>query len=306
MNCKQNIFGFLNINKPPNCTSHDVIAMLRKSLGIKKIGHSGTLDPFASGVLVVGINDATRLFEYLPQDKVYIAEIRFGICTDTDDITGNVLYKSDIIPSLDDVQKKAASFVGKINQKPPIFSAIKIKGSRAYKLAREKEITLDKMPEKEVEIYSIEILSYDLESECPGTCLRLKIHCSGGTYIRSLARDLGYKLNTYATLSNLRRVNVGNMFIDEESIDPKLIDKTTLSKYLISPLKALSFPTINLSPNQIEDITVGRALQIDKKYLKSFNDKVQLLDNNNTLLAIGSLTDSCIIKPEKVFIKSGK
>ena len=124
--------GFLNINKPQNCTSHDVVAILRKSLGIKKIGHCGTLDPFATGILVIGINEATRLIEYLPSDKTYLAKIKFGIETDTNDITGNVILRTDIIPPLSEIKEALKFFKGTIKQKPPVFSAIKLNGKRAY------------------------------------------------------------------------------------------------------------------------------------------------------------------------------
>src|SRR3989338_8476907 len=145
-------FGFLNINKPANCTSHDVVATLRKYIGIKRIGHSGTLDPFATGVLVIGINEATRLFEYLPSDKVYIATITFGTETDTNDITGKIIKESNYIPLLEEIKEKLKDLTGKIKQKPPIFSAIKINGHRAYKLARENKISEDNIDEKTVEI----------------------------------------------------------------------------------------------------------------------------------------------------------
>lgn len=237
----QNIFGFLNINKPPNCTSHDVINVLRKNLDIKKIGHAGTLDPFATGVLVIGINKATKLFQFLPQDKVYLAEITFGISTDTDDITGNTIEELADIPTLNGINEKLNTFTGKLKQKPPIFSAVKINGNRAYKLARNNQISLDKMKEKDVEVYSIEIVSYDDVGVCHGVrvchgkpLLTLKIHCSGGTYIRSLARDLGKALNSCATLSKLERVKACGFNL-EDSLSLDLITKFTLSEYLISP-----------------------------------------------------------------------
>lgn len=224
----QNIFGFLNINKPSNCTSHDVVAGLRRSLEIKKIGHAGTLDPFATGVLVVGINKATKLFQFLPQDKIYLAEVTFGISTDTDDITGNVTQESKNIPKLSEINEKLKSFTGKIKQKPPIFSSVKINGNRAYKLARKNEISLDEMKEKEIEIYSMDLISYSDKK------LTLKIHSSGGTYIRSIARDLGKALNSCATLSKLKRINACGFNI-ESSFSPDLITRYTLSEYLISP-----------------------------------------------------------------------
>ncbi len=230
------MIGFLNINKPPDCTSHDVVAILRKSLGIKKVGHCGTLDPFATGVLIIAINDATRLIEYLPSDKTYLAKIKFGIETDTDDITGKITLQTNKIPIFSEITEELKLFSGKIKQKPPIFSAIKLNGKRAYKLAREHAISLDDMRERIVEIYSIIPIAY---SE---GILELKIHSSRGTYIRSIARDLGKTLNTSATLLELRRIKVGDNFKIEESINPELINKQTLSKYLISPLDVLNLP----------------------------------------------------------------
>lgn len=271
--------------------------MLRKSLSIKKIGHSGTLDPFASGVVVIGINEATKLFKFLPNDKVYLAEVTFGLSTDTDDITGNVLKTSDFIPTLEMVTKEIKNFIGKIKQKPPIYSAIKIDGCRAYDLAREKKITLDDIEEKEVEIYSIEIVSFVKNK------IKLKIHCSNGTYIRSFARDLGKQLNTYATLSSLVRTKVGKCFLFNKSINPKSVNVSNVVNYLISPLLVLNFPHIYLNSKQIDDVCHGKSIKVDLLNNVETLHAMSLLDNNNKLIAIGSLTKGCIIKPQKVFIK---
>ena len=294
--------GFLNISKSPGYTSHDVIAILRKSLGIKKIGHFGTLDPFATGVLVIGINDATRLFEYLPSDKVYLAEITFGIETDTDDITGKVTNNSATIPTLIKIKEKLLSFTGKVKQKPPIFSAIKINGNRAYNLARKNEINLADMKEKEVEIYSTEIVSYDVEAGCGKPLLKLKIHCSSGTYIRSIARDLGKELNTYGTLSALQRIKIGNSFSLENSIELKSINKLNLQERLIPPSNILKLGKIYINDKQMIDIMHGRLIKVEAQLTTSL---IQIFDNNNRLIAIGQATNDCIIKPEKVFIKNG-
>lgn len=298
-------FGFLNINKPGNITSHDVVTILRKSLGIKKIGHSGTLDPFATGVLVIGINEASRLFEYLPSNKIYLATITFGIETDTNDITGKVLERLNNFPTIDEIKEKIKEFTGKIKQRPPIFSAVKIDGQRAYNLARKSQINLDDIKEKEVEIYSIDIISYDVETYNNTSLLKLKIHCSSGTYIRSIARDLGRALNTCAVLSSLQRIKVGNCFNYEQSIDPQAINKLTLSNHLISPLSVMELEKIYLDNVQVIDVLHGKSIKVD---FRNKQTEVQLttslLDNNNRLLGIGTLTDGCIIKPKKVFIKS--
>ena len=293
-------FGFLNINKPGGCTSHDVVQLLRRSLAIEKIGHSGTLDPFATGVLVIGINEATKLFEYLPQDKIYLAEITFGIETDTNDITGNILASKESIPPLHDLVKVVDTFKGKIKQKPPIFSSVKIRGERAYNLARENKMTLENMPEKEVEVYSIEILSCDVIEACHGMSLQLKIHCSGGTYIRSIARDLGYMLGTYATLSNLKRTKVGDYFNLENSVSPDLLNKDVLSRYLLPAKDILPFEKLYLDDNQRNDIACGKSITISSN---TINQKFQMIDNKGNLIGIGCLTSENILKPIKVFIK---
>lgn len=291
--------GFLNINKPANCTSHDVVAMLRKSLGIKKIGHSGTLDPFATGVLTIGINDATRLFEYLPSDKVYLAEITFGIETNTDDITGKIINKTNNIPSIVDINKKLNQFIGKIKQRPPIFSAVKINGRKAYELARKNEIDTSDLIEKTIEIYSINVIS------CENNKFNLKIHCSSGTYVRAIARDLGKELNSLAVLSSLQRTKIGSYFTLEKSIAPESINKFNLENYLISPLTVIELPKVCLDSKQIFSIAHGNLVETRLIASLRANENVQILDSDNRLIAIGNLTNDFKIKPEKVFIKNG-
>lgn len=288
------MFGFLNINKPAGCTSHDIVLSLRKSLGIKRIGHFGTLDPIATGVLVLGINNATRLFQYLPSDKVYLSEITFGTETDSNDTSGKVLKTSKLIPSLSAITTQLEQFIGKIKQKPPLFSAVNIKGERAYKLARMGQITLEEIKEKIVEVYSIQLISY-AENK-----LMLQIHCSSGTYIRSIARDLGYMLNTYAVISSLQRTRIGNYFSYKNSIEPNSIHKNNISTCLISPVQILQLEKICLGPDQTNDILNGKSIRmnIDNTYK---NTNLQILDKNNNLLAIGRLTENNIIEPTKVF-----
>ena len=293
----QNMLGFLNINKPIGCTSHDVIVMLRRSLDVKKIGHSGTLDPFATGVLVVGIGDATRLFEYLSSDKVYLAEITFGIGTDTDDVTGKIIKKSDSIPSVTEIKEKLKQFSGKIKQKPPTFSAVNINGTRAYKLARENQISTEDLKEREVEIYSIAV------GACRDRHLQLQIHCSSGTYIRSIARDLGNALNTCAMLSKLERTKIGSKFLIEESIKSELIDKTTVLNHLIHPQNVLELGKVHIDSKQIVEIAHGRKIKISSDFTPSINKNLQILDTSDRLIGIGLFTENYILKPKKIFLK---
>ena len=291
-----NSFGFLNINKPAGCTSHDVVAMLRKSLDIKKIGHSGTLDPFAEGVLVIGVGNATRLFEYLPSDKVYLAEITFGIRTDTDDITGKIIERSNKIPCLDDINNVLKQFSGKIKQKPPAFSAVNINGRRAYQLARENKISSDDLKEREVEIYSIAAgVSHDGH-------LQLKIHCSSGTYIRSIARDLGIVLNSCAMLSKLERIK-GNGFSLEQSISPEFINKTSISNHLISPQNIIKLEKLFVDSSQVCELIQGKQIKILTNCISNINENLQIIDNSDRLIGVGLLTENHTLKPKKIFLK---
>lgn len=291
----ETVSGFLNVHKTAGCTSHDVVALLRKALKIKKIGHSGTLDPFATGVLIIGINNATRLFEYLPSDKAYTAKVRFGIETDTDDITGKVLNETNIFPSESEMKEKLKDFLGQIKQKPPVYSAVKIQGQRAYKLARKDEISIDDIKEKIITVKLIEFVSL-IKNE-----LELKIECSSGTYIRAIARDLGKSLNTFAVLSSLTRTQVGNYFTLEKSIDLNLINESSLLNYLIAPSEVISLNKLHLDHKQISDICTGKSVKMAFTANIPNSDMLQLLDNNNKIVAIGSMTEDCIIKPIKVF-----
>jgi tRNA pseudouridine55 synthase len=292
------MIGFLDINKPEGWTSHDVVRVLKKSLNIKKIGHSGTLDPLASGVLVIGINEATRLFEFLNSDKIYNAKILFGFETNTDDITGEIIKQYNYIPSIEEIKLKLKEFTGIIKQKPPIFSSVKINGKRAYNLARKNKISLNGMKEKTVEIYSIKINSY-IKNE-----LDLKIHCSTGTYIRSFARDLGNSLNTGGCLSFLKRTMANKHFSIEKSINPELINISNLNEYLIHPAKVLEIPSFQLNKEQTKDISNGKEIKFNDNSCKIINlpAHIQLLNDTNSLIGIGLIQDKNTIRPQKVLI----
>lgn len=201
--------AMLLIDKPKNITSHDVVYFLRKTTGIKKIGHAGTLDPMATGLLICAIErEYTKKLEDLTKNsqKTYIAEIFLGKETDTLDSEGEIISENiDIKPNLQEVKEILKKFQGKISQIPPIYSAIKINGKKAYDLARRgKEV---KLKARNIEIYEIKLIKYKYPT--------LKIECkvSSGTYIRSLARDIGKKLKTGAYLSDLRRTKIGKFDI---------------------------------------------------------------------------------------------
>ncbi|MFH0891797.1 MAG: tRNA pseudouridine(55) synthase TruB [Candidatus Falkowbacteria bacterium] len=204
--------GFLIINKPAGPTSHDMIDKLRRLTGIKKIGHAGTLDPFARGVLIVAVGRrATReISRFVKSDKEYIATLRLGATTDTYDLTGRVEVAPEPIsghPESGSVAAVLRKFTGRQKQIPPMYSAKKINGQKLYNLAR-KGIEIERAP-TEINIYEIELLSYEWPF------LKVKIRCSSGTYIRSLAHDIGAALGCGAYLEELTRSAVGDFRIAE-------------------------------------------------------------------------------------------
>lgn len=213
--------GVVLIDKPAGWTSFDVVAKIRGEIrrsytkqGIKptkrqlKVGHAGTLDPFATGLLVILLGDATKkATEFLKLDKVYEAEIILGQESTTGDPEGEFTRVSDIKPTTEDVERTLRTFVGDIRQRPPIFSAIKINGQRAYKLARDgKEVEI---PERTVTIHSLELLDYAYPS------LKIRTHVGSGTYIRSLAVDIGNALGTGAYCRGLRRTQIADWTVSD-------------------------------------------------------------------------------------------
>lgn len=199
--------GIININKEPGFTSFDVVAKLRGILKQKKIGHTGTLDPDARGVLPVCVGKATRVCEYLTDhDKEYEALMHFGIVTDTQDMSGKVLSESSLIPGEDKIREIIRSFVGEGEQIPPMYSAIKVNGQKLYDLAR-KGIEVERKPRK-ITIYSIDILEIRLP------LLKMRVHCSKGTYIRTLCHDIGAVAGCGGCMEQLLRTRTGEFSLD--------------------------------------------------------------------------------------------
>jgi tRNA pseudouridine55 synthase len=196
--------GFLNLHKLADWTSHDCVAKVRRILQTKKVGHGGTLDPAAVGVLPIAIGKATRLLQYLPEGKAYRAIIRLGVQTTTDDLEGEIIYAEPVRDvTIDRITATLPQFIGKIIQTPPIYSAIKVDGKRLYQLARAGETSATvEVPSRTVQIDGIEILNWT-----PGDFpeVEVQINCGGGTYIRSIARDLGASLGTSGVLAFLER-----------------------------------------------------------------------------------------------------
>lgn len=228
--------GFINVNKPSGITSASAVNKIKKLVGAP-CGHMGTLDPLASGVLPVGIGNSTRLFDYfLNKRKTYEAEFLFGADSDTLDIEGALEYKGKV-PSRKEIEDVIPSLVGEVNQVPPKYSAKSVNGVRGYELARSgKDFVL---PPKRVSIFSIELLSF----EAPRGSF--KIECGGGTYIRSIARDMASALGTFAVMSALKRTKSG-AFTIENSVDLTLLTADNISDYIIKTEDILTYPTINI------------------------------------------------------------
>ena len=200
--------GILNINKPEGMTSHDVVARVRRISGQKKAGHAGTLDPLASGVLLVCLGEATRVAEYLmSSDKVYLARIRLGITTDTYDAEGRISSQMEVTVTRAQVEPELRTFVGRLEQIPPMYSALKHEGTTLYRLARQGQ-TVARAP-RQIEIYALDLLDWAPPD------MQVRVHCSKGTYIRSLAHDLGQRMQCGAHLAGLVREASGAFRIEE-------------------------------------------------------------------------------------------
>ncbi len=250
------VFGFLNVDKPAGMTSHDVVARLRRALKIKKVGHAGTLDPLATGVLVVCLGPATRLSEYaMHTHKRYRAEVHLGVTTDTYDAEGEIVAEADAGPiTREMVEAELAAFTGDIEQIPPRYSAIKQGGRKLYQMARAGEAI-------EVEPRHVTIHALSLTAWNPPR-LTLDVTCSAGTYIRSLAYDLGQRLGVGAHLSGLRRIASGAFTIEQAvPLDDLLAAPDDWQRHLLPPDTVLGhLPAVQLDEQTTADVTNGRAI----------------------------------------------
>ena len=286
--------SWIFIDKPKNVTSFQVIKRLKKILNIKKIGHSGTLDPFATGILAVALGEATKSIHYFKQNKVYKFNVVFGELKDTDDITGRTIKKSNIIPKLDEINQCIRKFIGKNAQIPPQYSAVKVNGKRAYKLARENQKF--ELKAKDVFIGNIKCLGIKNMNE-----YSFVMECSTGTYVRSVARDLGKMLGTYAYVSELRRVKIGK--IDEKDII--LLDKFEELVHIGDHFEVMhsirevldDIPAVLIDQEISHKFRNGLSFEYINK--KSENDYL-LVETNTKFVGIGRAIEDKI-KPVRVF-----
>lgn len=283
------MFGFLNLDKPFDWTSHDCVAKTRKLLRIKKVGHAGTLDPAATGVLPIAIGKATRLLQYLPTNKAYKATIRLGVQTTTDDLQGEIISQQSVTElNLSTVKTALQQFEGKIEQIPPSYSAIQVDGKRLYDLARLGEKV--EAPVRNVEVYNIDILDWRV-GKFPE--LDVNIVCGGGTYIRAIARDLGAILNTGGTLAALQRtVSSGFNLADSitlTELEVKLKAEEFQPMVADAPLQHL--PEITIAATEARRWCQGQKISVDSQV----SQIARIYNEERLFLGIGELKEELLI-----------
>jgi tRNA pseudouridine55 synthase len=293
------MIGSLIIDKPVGFTSHDVVARVRRAAATRRVGHAGTLDPFATGVLVVCVGRATRLVQFLVGlDKEYVATVRLGYATDTQDLTGEQItpLASSNELSVEDVRRATNDFTGPLLQLPPMYSAKKVKGERLYRAAREgREVERARVP---ITIHSIEMIEDDgrmlARNEDGTTDFRVRVRCSSGTYVRTLAHDLGIRLGVGAHLAALRRTAVGHLEI-ESALTLEQVEagsrEGALERFVISPSEMLAhLPSIYVDEESVRRIVNGRELELFKWEAESgAGDKgyIRLCGEGGRLVAVG-------------------
>lgn len=286
--------GILPVDKPEGPTSHDVVARARRALSTRRVGHTGTLDPFASGLLLLCIGPATRLAEYLVgMDKTYIAVIRLGSRTDTDDQTGAVLTASERWRALEPeaIRSAAESFRGELLQVPPAYSAKKVAGERMYDRARRGEAV--ELPPVPVIVHRLSVLALDPPE------LTVEIECSSGTYIRAIARDLGEKLGVGAHLARLRRTRIGGHDVASAVPVACLDDGEAVRKAWLPPIAALEhFARVEVSLAQAREIGHGGPVAAPEAL--ATGESVAIIQDGE-LIAIGEVAGG-MLRPRKVFL----
>ncbi|AOY84500.2 tRNA pseudouridine(55) synthase TruB [Moorena producens JHB] len=300
--------GFLNLNKPAGWTSHDCVAKVRGLLRLKRVGHGGTLDPAATGVLPIALGKATRLLQYMQQDKAYNATVRLGVRTTTDDLEGEVIATQSAAGlTLELVKGLLKQFEGTIQQVPPMYSAIHIKGKRLYDLARAGEVV--EVPERTVEVEKIEVLDWR-GGEFPE--IDLAIACGHGTYIRSIARDLGDALETGGVLAALTRTRSSGFDLADSLTLEELTQQLEQSLFQpVSPSVALGhLASVTLSADQARRWCLGQRISgddtlVEVSTLETSTSPLQVYHEDGSFLGIGkviSSTSGVLLAPQMVFV----
>ena len=286
------LVGVLPVDKPRGPTSHDVVARARRALGERRIGHTGTLDPFATGLMLLCVGTATRLAEFLTgMDKEYVATAVLGIATDSGDADGAVVATSEEWRALAEerVAEALTGFQGVLSQIPPSLSAKKVDGIPAHRRVRQgEEVTLEP---KEVTVHAMEVLAYHPPE------LTFRVQCSSGTYIRALARDLGEALGVGAHLTALRRTHVGGFDVADALILPELEDRSAVSRALLSPARAMSHvPRLDVTPDAA--VALGHGKRVEAEGMGE-EDTVAAV-RGGELVAVGAVRQGWF-RPRKVF-----
>jgi len=286
--------GFLFINKPKGPSSFDIIRKVRRAIGEKKIGHNGTLDPEATGLLILAVGTTTRLLPFLPSEpKKYSFSIQFGTTTDTLDSKGTVIDRNKPIPSTQRLTEVLPSFMGTILQKPPKYSAIKINGKRAYALARNNQ-EVD-IPPREITIHSLKLVSYDVKK---GEAF-LTTACSTGTYIRSLAHDIAEKVGTVGYASSIHRTAINDFTIDNAVRVEDIQQNPEISLHSITDVFS-HCPSHTALDEEIQDLACGRDISIEN----AASEKIVFIYNREKeLIAITEQVSEKLYHPIKVFIQ---
>lgn len=301
--------GFVVIDKPAGITSHDVVSRVRRIMGTRKVGHTGTLDPFATGVLPVAVNDGTKAINFLDEGrKVYDAVMRLGIVTDTLDMTGTLLREVDPFSiTLQQLQQLCIRFTGSLVQIPPMYSAIKKDGQPLYKLARQ-GVEVERQP-RSIEVYSLEIISIEMP------LVTIRVCCSRGTYVRTLADDMGRELGCGAALQELRRMASG-LFAIENALTLEQLEISMKSKnngnLLVTPFDALGhLPDVPLNEAGMKKLSYGVAPDwcdsILEQPVPADTATLVRLSNNDVLAAVAELIPQPELPPrmvlKRVFVK---
>lgn len=272
-------FGWLNVNKPGGLTSRQVVDRVARLVRPAKVGHAGTLDPLASGVLVVAVGAATRLIEYVQRmPKRYTATFLLGRSSPTEDVEGEVVeLETPPRPSTDELQQAAGQFVGEILQRPPVYSALKRQGRRAYDLARRGQPV--ELAPRPIVVYGLKLLRYDYPE------MQFEIECGSGTYVRSLGRDIAESLGTAAVMSALVRTAVGTFKLDD-AIEPDELSTERIDEQLLPPHYALAdLPSLRVTPDEAQALQQGRAIHPATSVI---GPEVAVFDQAERLIALAS------------------
>ena len=275
------MIGFLNVYKPQGISSAAVVGKIKKQFNLKKVGHMGTLDPLACGILPIAIGKATRMFDYfLNKQKQYVVIAEFGYETASLDLGTDAINKTDFIPTFNEVKNACTTFLGKIEQIPPIYSAKNINGEKAYNLAREGKVV-------ELKACIVEIFNFECLEQLSEKSFKFVINCSSGTYVRSLIRDLAYKLNSLATVTFLERSETG-LFNKQNSIElNKLLTLNSLSDCLINIEELFkTFTCVNVSDIDFYKLKNGLCVELSNNKL---DNNVVFVKKDRDLLGVANV-----------------